>query len=391
LARLSSLFNRTEVLRLRAETFHRWGEMLLRETPPGAWESTKERKQGLELLREAGLAYEQLADLRFATEHFSGDLWAAAENYYRGHSFSRATAVLNRFLNYEPELRNAPALLRLGQCHLALGKIPECVAALEECIEFHPQDSATYEARIDCAKAYWCQGNMEQAERLLRENIAGSKLKPSSREWKDSLFELGMLQYDEGNHRQAIDTLEVAIERYPDDPQTLLARYIVGVSYRQWAEELLEQTVGVRTASEREKSQQAANERLELAHDHLLTVQRLITLSGQDLHRDPMRGAMLRNCYMLAGTVLFDLGRYNDAINAYSNVSSLYPDEPFVLGTFVQIANCYRRLGQSEKARGAVQQAQIAFDGLPADADFTTTTALDRDEWQLMLADMSKW
>jgi TolA-binding protein len=85
------------------------------------------------------------------------------------------------------------------------------------------------------------------------------------------------------------------------------------------------------------------------------------------------------------------LGRYNDAINAYSNVSSLYPDEPFVLGTFVQIANCYRRLGQSEKARGAVQQAQIAFDGLPADADFTTTTALDRDEWQLMLADMSKW
>jgi tetratricopeptide (TPR) repeat protein len=391
LGRLSPLFNRTEVLKLRAETFQRWGDTILSEKSAGDWQVAKERQHGLGLLREAGLAYEQLAELRFATEHFSGDLWAAAESYYRGHSFSRATAVLNKFLDYEPELRNALALLRLGQCQLALGNIPECVAALEECIDFHPQDSATYEARIDCAKAYWCQGNYDQAEKLLRDNIAGSKLKPSSREWKDSLFELGMLQYDKGSHKQAIDTLEIAIERYPDDAQTLLAQYIVGVSYRRWAEELQEQSAAARTTTEREKGQQVSKERLELALGHLLAVQRRITLSGQDLHRDAKLAAMLRNCYMLAGAVLFDLGRFNEAINAYSNVSSLYPNDPFVLETFVQIANCYRRLGQNDKARGAVQQAQIAYEGLPADAEFTESTALNRDEWRLLLADMAKW
>ena len=78
-------------------------------------------------------------------------------------------------------------------------------------------------------------------------------------------------------------------------------------------------------------------------------------------------GTMLRNCYMLEGTVLFDLGRYKEAIEAYSNVSSLYPDEPFVLETFVQIANCWRRLDRHDNARGAVQQAQIALDRLPAE------------------------
>jgi hypothetical protein len=111
-----------------------------------------------------------------------------------------------------------------------------------------------------------------------------------------------------------------------------------------------------------------------------------------------MMGSMLRNCYMLEGTVLFDLAtqtgsaeRYKDAIVAFSNVSSLYPDEPFVLETFVQISNCWRRLGVSEKARGSIQQAQLALDRLPATADFASSTAFSRDEWRMLLADMSRW
>ena len=107
-----------------------------------------------------------------------------------------------------------------------------------------------------------------------------------------------------------------------------------------------------------------------------------ITLKTHDIHSDPLMGTMLRNCYMLEGTVLFDLEKYKEAIEAYSNVSSLYPDEPFVLETFVQIANCWRRLDKTDNARGAIQQAQIALERLPANADFTSTTALNRDEWR---------
>jgi Flp pilus assembly protein TadD len=120
-------------------------------------------------------------------------------------------------------------------------------------------------------------------------------------------------------------------------------------------------------------------------------VQVSITLKTHDLHSDPLLGTMLRNCYMLEGTVLFDMGRFKDAIEAFSNVASLYPDNPFVLETFVQIANCWRRLGQDVKARGAIQQAQIVLQGLPSDADFASSTALNREEWGMLLADMSKW
>jgi tetratricopeptide (TPR) repeat protein len=165
LTRFTPLFSRAESLKFRGEMLQRWGESLLGETPEIAGETNKDRAKGLKLLREAGLAYEQLAEQRFTSETYTAYLWAAAENYYRGHSFTRATEMLNKFLDNESDLRNAQALLRLGQSHLALGKIDQSVAALEECIQFHPQDSATYQARIDCAKAYLYKGDDKRGKR----------------------------------------------------------------------------------------------------------------------------------------------------------------------------------------------------------------------------------
>jgi tetratricopeptide (TPR) repeat protein len=385
------VFSRTEQLEVRGDTLEQWGTALVNSASGNDAETAAQRSAGLRHWRAAGVAFEQLASLRFATKFYTGDLWHSAENYFRGHSFSRTVRLLNEYLDHESELRNAQALLRLGQAHLALGKFAESIAAFEECIEFHPLDSSTYQARIDCAKAYWNQGNTSRAEQLLRQNIGGSTLKPSSREWKDSLFELGMVLHEMGQYEDAIGTLEEAVERYPQDPQRLVAQYVIGDSYRRWAQELLERVQQARTTTERDKHKELAVERLQTALEHFEAVQVSITLKTHDIHSDPLMGTMLRNCYMLEGTVLFDLEQYKEAIVAFSNVSSLYPDEPFVLETFVQIANCWRRLGLADKARGSIQQAQLALDRLPADADFTSSTAISRDEWRMMLADMSRW
>jgi tetratricopeptide (TPR) repeat protein len=200
-----------------------------------------------------------------------------------------------------------------------------------------------------------------------------------------------MVLHETGQYEDAIGTLEEAVERYPQDPQRLVAQYVIGDSYRRWAQELLERVQHARTTSERDKNKESAVERLQTALEHFEAVQVSITLKTHDIHGDPLMGTMLRNCYMLEGTVLFDLEKYKDAIVAFSNVSSLYPDEPFVLETFVQIANSWWRLGLADKARGSIQQAQLALDRLPADADFASSTAYSRDEWRMMLADMSRW
>jgi tetratricopeptide (TPR) repeat protein len=383
-------------LELRGNTYEQWGNVRLAGQHSEDKDAAAARSDGLRHLRSAGLAFEQLAELRYGTRFYTSDLWHSADAYFRGHSFSRAAPVLKMYLDNEAELRNAEALSRLGQVHLALGQLPQCIAAFEECIEFHPIDSFTNQARIDCAKAHWKNGDTKRAEQLLRDNISGSLLTPESKEWKDSYFQLGILLHEVGRHEEAIDVLEQAMQRYPQDPQRLLAQYLVGESYRRWAEETSAQVQQARTASDRDKSRNAVTERLTIALAHFDEVQRAITLATHDIHSDPLLGAMLRNCYMLEGTILFDLGaydpnKYKEAIEAYSNVASLYPDEPFVLETFVQISNCWRRLNQSDKARGSIQQAKIALDRLPPDADFASATALNREEWRLMLADMSTW
>jgi tetratricopeptide (TPR) repeat protein len=391
------LFSRPEQLELRGDTYERWGNVRLAEQHLEDHEkAAAARTDGLRHLRAAGLAFEQLALLRYGTRFYTLDLWHSANDYFRGHSFSRAAPLLRKYLDNEAELRNAEALLRLGQVYLALGRLPESIAAFEECIEFHPIDSFSYQARIDCAKAHWKNGDMDQAEQLLRDNISGSLLTPESKEWKDSYFQLGILLHEVGRHEEAIDVLEQAMQRYPQDPQRLLAQFIVGESYRNWAQQFSEQARDARTASDRDKSRSAVTERLNIALGHFEEVQRAITLKTHDIHGEPLLGAMLRNCYMLEGTILFDLGtydpnKYKEAIEAYSNVASLYPDEPFVLETFVQIANCWRRLNQNDKARGSIRQAQIALDRLPPEANFASATALNREEWRMMLADMSTW
>jgi tetratricopeptide (TPR) repeat protein len=388
--RFQPMFSRNEQLELRGGTLDRWGNVLLSAASDDGEHQTQ-RTEGLQKLRAAGVAFEQLAEHRFATKFYTADLWRSAETYFAGHSFTSSIRLLNSYLRFEPELRNAEALLRLGQAQLAIGHVADSILALEECIEFHPLNSSSFQARIDCAKAYWQQGDTKRAEQLLRDNLSGSSLKPNSREWKDSLFELGMLLHETGQYEQAIIALEEAIERYEHDPQRLAAQYVLGESYRRWAQDLMSRSEQAHTSAERDKNKQSASERLAAALKHFEEVQVSITLKTHDLHSDPLLGTTLRNCYMLEGTVLFDLGRFKDAIEAFSNVASLYPDNPFVLETFVQIANCWRRLGQDVKARGAIQQAQIVLQGLPASADFASTTALNREEWGMLLADMSKW
>ncbi len=180
-----------------------------------------------------------------------------------------------------------------------------------------------------------------------------------------------MLLHEQNKYEEAIDTLEKAVERYPEDPQRLVAQYMIGESYRRWAQDFLADAqrnhaprASMTKACRRHRSDSTRR------YNHFEEVQRTITLKTHDIHSDPLLGTMLRNCYMLEGAVLFDLRKYKEAIEAYSNVSSLYPDEPFVLETFVQIANCWRRLDKHENARGAVKQAQIALGPIAVDFGF---------------------
>lgn len=388
---LEPVFSHVEKVELRAETNQLWGDALLIQASEGdRWRAEETRVAGRLRLRTAGQGFEELSRIRFATQQFTEDLWAAAEAFFAGQSYTNAARLYKSYLHHEARLRNSKALLRLGQSRLAANQPQAAIEAFEECIEMFPRDAVIYTARLDAARAYQLVGDSKAAERLLRTNITGESLKPGASEWRDSLFELGQMYYHLNRFEESIEALDEAVRRYPDAEQSLLAQYTIARAYHSAAEDPLQRMHASKTETDRQKHRRLANQHLDQAYDAYLAVQRMITLNGHG-EADPLQRTILRNCYMMQGSVLYDMNRFEEARQAYSNVSGLFQHEPFVMESFLKIANCWRRLNEPAKARGTIEQAKLALQRLPADADFRVATNFSRQQWTTMLDQMSDW
>lgn len=396
--RVGRLLGQTTKLEMRADTLRRWGEKELAAAEAMRSRGRKKQREGRRHLREAGITYESLAEARYATRQFTDDLWTAAETLQRGQAYGEAIRVLDRYLRSEPVQRNALALLRLGESHLARGDDDLAVRAFEECLEFHGNDASSFSARLECAKAYRGQGDLERAEELLRHNLTRTALTPISPEWRDSKFELGYVLAEMKKNEEAVAELQDAIKRYENAPQTRddpavqntirSARYLVGTAHRQAAEEPLERLRSANTVNEKETARAEAHAHLVQALEMYQRVQKEITLLDSD---DALDRATLRNCYMLGGDVLFELGRYDEARQAFSNISTLYQNEPYMLEALVQIFHCWRRQQDPPKARGVIEQAQQLLTRLPPDSDFVNSTNMNRTDWERLLTQLSKF
>ncbi|RIK80975.1 MAG: hypothetical protein DCC67_08675 [Planctomycetota bacterium] len=385
------LFGRVVCAEMRAQLHQRWGDLLLESGAAAAAEhAASERKDGRYHLRAAGQAYEQLGRLRFASAKFSDDLWNAAECYLRGQNYTNAARLLREYLHHESERRNAMAMLRLGQSYLALNKLEEAIAWFGECTELYPNDPVSFQARLECARARQQRGDHAEAERLLLANLVGKGLTPASSEWRDSLFALGDLFYETGRYAEAIEKLDEAIKRYPDARQALVAKYTIARCHHSAAEAPAKRLAESRTDNERQAARALLNEELTKAHEYYQLVQRELTLRDQ-AGSDPLERVLLRNCYLMQGSVLVELRRFDDAIAAFGSVITSYQNDPVALESFVQVANCWRRLNQPVKARVTLDQAKMVLKGMPESTDFLASTNFNRQQWEMLLNQMSQW
>ncbi|MEM9658907.1 MAG: tetratricopeptide repeat protein, partial [Planctomycetota bacterium] len=383
---LESVFSHLECVQLRAKTHDAWGRSLaeaaLREDP---WNATEVNRGSRFHFRAAGRSFEDLARLRFASRFFTDDLMSAAESYFAGQGYASAARVLREYLQHEARRRNARALLLLGRSLLARNEPEKAIHALAECAEMHPRDAAVYQARLEQARAHRQLGEFEKAEQQLLKNLVGDTLTPDSMEWRDSLFALGRLMFDAGRYDAAISRLEEAVARYPDADEFLLAKYTIARSHHNASAEPARRLREAKTENERQKNRSQLEHYLTRAHDTYVDVQRRLALNGLS-EGNTLHHTLLRNCYMMQGSVLFELRQFEKARQAFANVVTYYQHEPFVLEAFVQIANCSRRLDDPVKAKANIAQAMLKLKELPTDADYRVSTNFTRQQWGLLLA-----
>lgn len=369
--------------------------------------------------RKAGSLYAELAKLRFATREYPGDLWNAAENYMAGHDYGRAVTYYKRFLDTQDRQARPPALTAIGKALLALNKPGEALPWLEECVEFFPRDPHSYRARIIAAQAHRELANLEQAKLLLEGNLAHDGLTPRSVDWRESLFALGDLHFMEGllhetrsrlqgvnsdvgaarraglkqlelaqaSFRQTVRRLSEAVQRDPDAPQALEARYRIAEAHRHAAKLPRKRLPTVTIDTTRKRLNAEINRELGAAEVGYAKLIDALNKRQEQGELTAVERRILRNCYFARADALYDMARYDEAIQAYSTATNRYQHEPESLEAYVQIANCHRRKNRPSEARGTLEQAKVVLNRIRPDADFRQTTRYDRKEW----ADLLDW
>ena len=304
----------------------------------------------------------------------------AAENYMRGQGYGDAVNVLREYLVNESRKHHARALLYLGEAQLSLGDGEAALTAFEECIEFHAKDATAYHARMLASLAHSEKGDFEQAEALLQDNLNGA-LTPSSREWRDSLFALGLLQYQRKQYAEAIRNLEQVIMREKDTAHAIDARYLIGKCYQQRAREAKDKLAGNLIEFRLSAGQRQVDDYLRSAFTQYQEAQQILDQRQESEELTDLERKTLRNCHFAIGAIQFELGDYEKSIKAYTTVTSRYPNLVESLDAYVQIARAYRRLDDPGRAKGTLEQARVVLRRLKATGALDGSDGQDEAEW----------
>jgi len=413
---LRPLFPADQAFQIEADVQYAWGEYLENQADEVPFnESLDLRAKSRFRFRSAGKVYFDLAEHRFATAEYTNDLWKSASAYLRGQDFSKAVEILAEYQRYETREHQPRALVATARALIALDRAEDALGPINECLEFYPKDPSVYEARVLGGEAYMELGKLAEAKKVLTANLDDGRLEPSSREWQDSLFALGEVLHLEGemfeaqarvkgaleapesipreafqfleqsneSYKGAIKYLHAAVRRYPDDPRSISARYLIAECHRRSSMLPKKKFRLVNIETQRIKFDKEVKDHLEEAIEIYNDLEYELTTKLEmqaDLH--PVEAKILRNCYFAQGAAMFELARYKDAIEAYSTASNRYQTEPVCLEAFVQIAHCYRYMNQSNEARGTVEQAKIVLSRLADGMDYSETTHGSRDDWQ---------
>ena len=402
----------------RADTFKERALTLEQQASEATLAKKEElQKQARSDHRRAGEAFERLAELRKSTRNYTDDLWKTVEEFSAGRDFNRTLRAARTFLRYEANKMQPEAMFLLGEAQLALGRLDHALETFRDCMAESPRHPVTYRARFLSAQAEVEKNRLTEAKELLNANLVNDELSPRSTEWRESLFLLGKLHHREGlewgsrgrtagvddpdlekvraglrdleqsyqAHRRAIESLARAVERFPAAPQTKEARYLLAESHRhaaQWPLKRLKvitiESTRIELAKQSDQLRREAVSEFDAAIEHLQQ-------SERDSEATPFDHKLLRNCYFGKASTLFDLGRFEEAIKAYSAATNYFQNEPEALEAYVQIASCYRLLNRPKEARGTLEQAKVMLQRIAPNANFALTTPYTRQEWDELL------
>lgn len=325
---------------------------------------------------------------------YADSLWRAADLFDRAGDQREAVQAFKTYAESMPsDPRYAEAKFRMAEALRAMGEFQAAAEAYKDLIaeregsagvDIGAWADASY---VPLAQAYLYDedpSNDSEAERLLTRALDGSMAGTHTKLYRDALVELALLYDRTDRHTRAIERLDEVVERYPQDRDVGLITYRLAEANRKLSDEIqasLDETLPPTVRAERERQVvQHREEAIERYHEAIALLD-----AKRPVDRGRLEELALRNAHFYVGDCLSDLGRYDEAIQAYDHARDRYPDEPATLVALIQIVNAHLAQGDLRRARTANERARRFYLSLPDSAWDDPTLPMDRRDWQAWL------
>lgn len=358
------------------------------------------RARAARLLRTAGeyfLRHAALAETVVESpDEWVESTWMAADCYERAGWSEDALRIFRQFIESRPpgDLRRSEAFFRVASLLHAEGQLDEASAEYARLIEEFPESPLAARATVPLARCLDATGRRSDAIARLQQTLDGrTGLKPEAPEYRDAMLELARLVIAEGDLVGAANLLDEALRRYPDDGNVPETRFQLGECRRGMAREAARQLAdGSLSPSQRASidSQRVAD--LEAARSEFEKVVQSLDprTSGNGAGRDEaklngLERDALRLAHLYRADCLFDLGRYQEAIDLYEVAERRYSDSAVSMVALIQIVNAWHELGDLDRAATAHRRAEIRLTQLPDSAFLESGSIFSREAWERWL------
>lgn len=322
--------------------------------------------------------------------------WMAADCYERAGWAEDALRIFRQFIESRPpgDLRRSEAFFRVASLLHAEGQLAEAGAEYVRLIEEFPDSPLAARSTVPLARCLDATGRRSDAIARLQQTLDGrTGLKPEAPEYRDALLELARLVINEGDLAEAANLLDEALRRYPDDASVPETRFQLGECRRGLAREAARQLAdGSLSPSQRSSIDGQRVTDLEAARSefekvvHALDPRTTGNGAGRDESKlDPLERDALRLAHLYRADCLFDLGRYQEAIDLYEIAERRYSDSAVSMVALIQIVNAWHELGDLDRAATAHRRAEIRLTQLPDNAFLESGSIFSRDAWERWL------
>lgn len=418
-------FPPSDSVRLRAEAFLQSGDDAMNaQTGLSREKQIPLRRQAEEKYLAAGEQFELLARLELRSTEYPELLWRSVNAYRAGGNLDDANRLLKTYLKFEEKMKRPRGFIALARNYMNSAEWQKAITPLQRCIHEYPDHAILYEARLLEAKAHLELDELDEAIKLLEDNLFKNSLSPQSDTWRDSMFTLGSTRFKQGErllieadaiprepdktaeildkYQQSQDKLFLALQRlghastrYDGEPRYYETRYMMANANRlaaQTYQALADENDAI-IESRRRQLLSSWRDLLGGALKQYKTLREEATKNPEVFLNTEHHDALVRNCIFGEADTLYDLGEWEKAAAAYRAAAGRYMNQPEALEALVQLAQCHRELGNDEDARKTLAQAEQVLSRIPPSLDehFVTVTRADRAGWGDTLKWLKSW